>query len=276
MVMRNDEIQIEPLTGYIGAEIHGVDLREPLNDGMRDIVHRALMEHLVVFFRDQALTPDQHVAFGKQFGELHIHPSAPGVHGRDELMMVHTDASSPWAEGTTWHTDVSCDAEPPMASILHLTSVPDVGGDTLFASMYAAYDALSDNMKKILDPMMALHTGEGYHGRYEEIGGAQRRKYESSAHPVVRTHPVTGRKAIFVNAPFTDHIVGLNRPESDALLNFLYAHSIQPNFQCRFKWRKNSIAFWDNRCVQHHATWDYFPQTRSGIRVTIKGDKPIH
>jgi taurine dioxygenase len=273
--MRNDDIRIEPLTGHIGAEIHGVDLREPLGEEKHNIVHRALMEHLVVFFRDQELTPDEHVAFGKQFGELHIHPSAPGVHGREELMMVHTDDSSPWAEGTTWHTDVSCDAEPPMASILHLTTVPEVGGDTLFASMYAAYEALSDTMKAILAPLMAVHTGEGYHGRYEVIGGAQRREYESTAHPIVRTHPVTGRKAIFVNAPFTDHIVGMKRPESDALLNFLYAHSVQPNFQCRFKWQKNSIAFWDNRCALHHATWDYYPQTRSGIRVTIKGDKPF-
>lgn len=123
---------------------------------------------------------------------------------------------------------------------------------------------------------MAVQTGEGYHGRYEVIGGARRREYEATAHPVVRSHPVTGCKAIFVNAPFTDHIVGLNRTESDALLNFLYAPSVQSNFQYHFKWRKNSIAFWDNRCIEHHATWGYYPQTRSGIRVTIKRGKPFH
>jgi taurine dioxygenase len=274
--MRNDTVRIEPLTGYIGAEVFGLDLREPLDDQSYATVHRALMEHLVVFFRDQELTPDQHVALGQRFGELHIHPSAPCVDGRPELMKIHADETSPFAEGTNWHTDVSCDAEPPMGSLLHLTTVPTVGGDTLFASMYAAYDALSDMMKEILDPMVAVHTGEVYVGRYEQIGGAKRREYQNSEHPVIRTHPVTGRKALYVNSGFTKHIVGLKPAESDALLNFLLQHLANPQFQCRFKWRQNSLAFWDNRCVQHHATWDYFPQTRSGIRVTIKGDRPFH
>ena len=274
--MRNDNVKIEPMTGHIGAEIYGIDLREPLDDQSYATVRRALMEHLVVFFRDQELTPDQHVAIGQRFGELHIHPSAPCVDGRPELMKIHADGTSPFAEGTNWHTDVSCDAEPPMGSLLHLTTVPNVGGDTLFASMYAAYDALSDMMKEILDPMFAVHTGQVYVGRYEQIGGAQRREYQVSEHPVIRTHPETGRKSLYVNGGFTKHIVGLKPTESKALLTFLLEHLANPEFQCRFKWRKNSLAFWDNRCVQHHATWDYFPQTRSGIRVTIKGDKPFH
>ena len=274
--MQNTDIRIEPLTGNIGAEIHGVDLRDGLPDSEFEIVQRAFLEHQVVFFREQELSPDQHVAVGKRFGELHIHPSAPGVHDRAELMMIHTDANSPWAEGTKWHTDVSCDSEPPKASLLHLTTVPPVGGDTLFASMYAAYDALSGMMKDILDPMIALHTGQVYVGRYEQIGGAQRREYQDSKHPVVRTHPETGRKCLYVNASFTDHIVGLKRAESDALLAYLFRHCEQAGFQCRFRWRKNSLALWDNRCVQHMATWDYYPHTRSGIRVTIKGDRPFH
>ena len=140
--MRNDSVKIEPLTGHIGAEIQGIDLREPLEDESYATIHGALMEHLVVFFRDQELSPDQHVAFGRLFGELHIHPSAPCVDDRPELMNIHADGSSPFAEGTNWHTDVSCDAEPPMGSVLHLTTVPTAGGDTLFASMNAAYDAL--------------------------------------------------------------------------------------------------------------------------------------
>ncbi|MGI9334983.1 MAG: TauD/TfdA dioxygenase family protein [Gammaproteobacteria bacterium] len=275
--MRNSKIDIKPLTPNIGAEIHGVDLREPLDDETFETVHSALLEHLVVFFREQDITPDQHVAFGRRFGDLHIHPSAPCVDNRPELMKIHTDATSPFAEGTGWHSDVSSDEEPPMASILHLTEVPELGGDTLFASMYAAYDALSDTMKKVLDPLVALNTSDVHVGRYEQIGGGLRRdKHPQAEHPVIRTHPETGRKLIYVNAPFTQHIVGMNKAESDALLNFLFAHNANPQFQCRFRWERNSIAMWDNRSVQHHATWDYYPQTRSGIRVTVKGDRPFH
>jgi len=275
--MRNDNIEIKPLTRVIGAEIHGVDLSKPLDDESFDVIHGALLEHLVVFFRKQNLTPDQHVAFGEKFGELHIHPSAPCVDNRPELMKIHADATSPFAEGTRWHSDVSSDIEPPMASILHLTTVPELGGDTLFANMYAAYDALSDTMKQLLDPLVALHTSDVHVGRYEQVGGGLRRdEHPYAEHPVIRTHPETGRKLIYVNAPFTKEIVGMNQAESEALLNFLYAHCANPQFQCRFRWEKNSIAVWDNRCTQHHATWDYFPETRSGIRVTVKGDRPFH
>ena len=275
--MRNDNIEIKPLTKVIGAEIHGVDLSKPLDDESFDVIHGALLEHLVVFFRGQELTPDQHVAFGERFGKLHIHPSAPCVDNRPELMKIHADATSPFAEGTQWHSDVSSDVEPPMASILHLTTVPEIGGDTLFANMYAAYDALSDTMKQVLDPLVALHNSDAHVGRYEQIGGGLRREEHPHAeHPVIRTHPETGRKLIYVNAPFTKEIVGMNKAESEAILSFLYAHCANPQFQCRFKWEKNSIAFWDNRCTQHHATWDYYPEIRSGIRVTVKGDRPFH
>lgn len=275
--MRNRRIEARPLTPHIGAEIQGVDLREPLDDPTVEDIHQALLEHLVLFFRDQAITPDQHVVFGQRFGALHIHPAAPCVDNRPELMSIHADASSKFAEGTHWHSDVSCDVEPPMGSILHLNTVPETGGDTLFASMYAAYDALSDRMKAILDPLVALHTGDVYRGRYDEVGGGLRRAdYPQAEHPVVRTHPVTGKKAIYVNRPFTAAIKDLEPAESDALLEFLFEHVSNPVFQCRFKWEKNSIAFWDNRCTQHYAIWDYFPQTRSGIRVTIAGDRPYH
>ena len=275
--MRNHDIEIRPLTAVIGAEVAGIKLSEPMDDDTFSIVHSALLEHLVLFFRDQELTPDQHVAFGQRFGELHIHPSAPCVDNRPELMKIHADATSPFAEGTAWHTDVSSDLEPPMGSILHLTTVPRVGGDTLFANMYAAYDALSDTMKAMLDPLVALHTSDIHYGRYEPIGGGLRRdEWPQAEHPVIRTHPETGRKLIYVNKPFTQHIVGMKPSESEAILNFLYAHCANPQFQCRFRWQKNSVAFWDNRCTQHHATWDYYPETRSGIRVTIKGDRPFH
>ena len=275
--MRNDMLDVRPLTRHIGAEIHGVDLSQSLDEDCFEKIHQALLEHLVIFFRDQTLTPDQHVAFGERFGELHIHPAAPCVDNRPELMKIHTDATSPFSEGTSWHSDVSSDEEPPMASILHLTTVPEIGGDTLFANMYAAYDGLSDTMQSVLAPLTALHTSDIHVGRYECVGGGLRRKeFPQAEHPIIRTHPETGRPVIYVNEPFTKHIVGMKPAESDALLKFLYAHNANPRFQCRFRWEKNSIAMWDNRCTQHHATWDYYPETRSGIRVTIKGDQPFH
>ena len=198
-----------------------------------------MLEHLVLFFRDQDITHEQHVAFGRHFGELHIHPSAPCVDERPELMKVHADATSPFAEGTAWHSDVSADEEPPMASILHLSTAPSVGGDTLFASMYAAYDALSDTMKSVLDPLEALHTADVHRNRYEQVGGGLRReKHPEAIHPVIRTHPETGRKLIYVNQPFTQSIVGMTQAESDALLEFLYAHNASPQFQCRFRCRR--------------------------------------
>jgi len=276
-VRRNDVIDIRPLTGHMGAEIHGVSLGQPLDAEIFERIHQALLDHLVIFFRGQEMTPDQHVTFGELFGELHIHPAAPCVDNRPELMQIHTDATSTFSEGTAWHTDVSSDEEPPMASILHLTTVPEIGGDTLFANMYAAYDALSDTMKSMLDPLVALHTSDIHRGRYDAVGGGLRRKeFPQAVHPVIRTHPETGRKLIYVNEPFTKHIVGLKSAESEALLKFLYAHTANPQFQCRFRWQRNSVAVWDNRCTQHHATWDYYPETRSGIRVTVKGDRPFH
>jgi taurine dioxygenase len=271
-----ESITVERLTPIIGAEIGGVDLSGPLSGAQQDEIRRALAENLVVFFRDQKLTPDQHVAFGRLFGDLHVHPAAPHAEGRPELMIVHADAESTRANGEDWHTDVSCDAEPPMASILRITRCPPSGGDTLFASMYAAYDALSERMKAYLDGLTAVHDGEHvYRGTYANFGVADKPAYPRSEHPVVRTHPVTGRKALYVNRIFTTRIVGLPRDESDAVLAFLLAHAESPLWQCRFRWRPDSMAFWDNRSVQHRAMWDYWPHTRSGFRVTVKGERPV-
>ena len=271
-----EAIQVEKLTPILGAEIGGVDLSVPLDAAQADEIHRALAENLVVFFRDQALTPDQHVSFGRLFGDLHVHPAAPHVEGRPELMIIHADAESTRANGEDWHTDVSCDAEPPMGSILRITRCPPSGGDTLFASMYAAYDALSDRMKAYVDGLTAIHDGENvYRGAYANFGVADKASYPRSEHPVVRTHPVTGRKALYVNRIFTTRISGLPRDESDAVLAFLLAHAESPLWQCRFRWRPDSMAFWDNRSAQHRAMWDYWPHTRSGFRVTVKGERPV-
>ncbi|HSC28252.1 MAG TPA: TauD/TfdA family dioxygenase, partial [Vicinamibacterales bacterium] len=194
-----------------------------------------------------------------------------------EVMIIHADEKSRRIAGESWHSDVSCAPEPPLGSILRIHTLPDKGGDTLFASMYAAYDALSEPLRRFLDGLAAVHDGAPYyHSVNARIGRDDGgRSYPKAEHPVVRTHPVSGRKALFVNQMFTTRITGLTPAESDALLGFLFEHVQRPEFQCRFRWARNSVAFWDNRCVQHMAIWDYWPQTRSGYRVTIKGDKPV-
>ncbi len=266
-----ETIRVDKLTPIIGAEIGGVDLARPSNRQL-DEIHRAFAENLVIFFRDQQLTPQQHLDFGRRFGELHIHPAAPHAPGHPELMIIHADKESARANGEGWHSDVSCDPEPPLGSILHIRECPPMGGDTLFASMYAAYEALSDRMKAYLDGLVAVHDGSGYRGLYK--GVADKASYPRAEHPVLRTHPVTGRKALYVNAGFTRRILGLPLDESRAILDYLYQHAANPLFQCRFRWQANSVAFWDNRCAQHRAMWDYWPHTRSGHRVTVKGDRP--
>jgi taurine dioxygenase len=274
-------IGVDKLTPIIGAEVSSVNIGglvsgDNSSNRQMDEIHRALAEHSVIFFRDQRITPEQHLAFGRRFGELHIHPAAPHDGSDPALMTIYADKDSPRANGEGWHSDVSCDVEPPMGSILHIRQCPPHGGDTLFASMYAAYEALSDRMKAYLDGLTALHDGESvYRGLYANYGVADRPAYPSAEHPVVRTHPVTGRKALYVNRGFTRHIIGVPRDESDAILAYLYQHAENPLFQCRFRWTENAIAFWDNRCTQHRAMWDYWPHTRSGTRVTVKGERPV-
>jgi taurine dioxygenase len=270
-----ETIEVDKYTPIIGAEISGADLATPLSNRQMDEIHRALVENSVIFFRDQHLTQEQHLAFGHNFGELHIHPAAPHAPGHEELMIIHADKDSPRANGEGWHSDVSCDTEPPMGSILYIKQTPPKGGDTLFASMYAAYEALSARMKGYLDGLTAIHDGEeAYRGTYKNVGVQDKAVYPRAEHPVIRTHPVTGKKALYVNRGFTRRLVGVPRDESTAVLQYLYEHAENPLFQCRFRWQPNSIAFWDNRCVQHRAMWDYWPQTRSGFRVTVAGDKP--
>jgi taurine dioxygenase len=273
--MTYQAIRVEKVTPLIGAEIDGVDLSQPLDERTLKEIHEAFTENQVIFFRDQKLTVEQHKNFGRLFGELVVHPAAPSlVDGHPEILVIHADETSKHVAGENWHTDVSCDPTPPLGSMLYMHELPPVGGDTLFASMYAAYEALSEPMKRFLEPLTAIHDGDHvYRGRYgvEESG----KVYPKAEHPVVRTHPVSGKRALYVNRGFTTKIPQLKRPESNAVLEMLYQHIEIPEFQCRFRWKVNSLAFWDNRCVQHHAMWDYFPQRRHGHRVTIKGDKPF-
>jgi taurine dioxygenase len=267
---------VTTLTPALGAEIGGIDL-DALDDAGFATIHDALIEHQVIFFRDQDISVESQKALGARFGELVAHPNDPGLEGHPEVMIIHADESSKRVAGESWHSDVSCDPVPPLGSILRIHTLPDTGGDTVFASMYAAYDALSEPMKAFLAGLTAVHDGAPYYRSVNaRIGRAETgREYPHAEHPVVRTHPVSGRKALFVNQMFTTHIAGLSSAESDAILRFLFEHMQQPQFQVRFRWRKNSIAFWDNRCVQHMAIWDYWPRTRSGYRVTIRGDKPV-
>jgi taurine dioxygenase len=268
-------IEVRKSSPHIGAEIFNVDLSRPLSDEQFREVHAALMEHLVIFFRDQTLSPERQKEVAARFGKLHIHPATPSVlPDHPEVFVIKADESSKFVAGEDWHSDVSCEAEPPMGTMLYLTTVPpDGGGDTLFANMYLAYERLSPPIRTMIDRLTAIHDGEPfYRGRYGNDDSGK--VYPRAEHPVVRTHPVTGRKCLFVNRFFTTRIVGLSRNESDAILQMLFRHIETPEFQVRFRWQPGSVAFWDNRCTQHHALWDYYPHKRHGHRVTVCGDRP--
>ena len=264
-------ITVTPLSPHVGAEIGNIDLTQPLSPGQVNDLKQALAKHGVIFFHDQAIDLEMHRRFAQYFGELHIHVGGEGTASKPdekypEARRQHFDAHSKRVSGEVWHTDQSCAAVPPMASILHQRIVPpDGGGDTLFASMYAAYEALSERMKSFLAGLTATHDGAKLFDK------GTRTVYPVSSHPVIAVHPWTGKKLLYVNRGQTTFIDGLPREESDAVLEFLFAHIENPEWQMRFRWRANSIAFWDNRCTQHRAIWDYWPNVRSGYRIQIKG-----
>jgi len=276
--MTYQTIEVRKLNPVIGAEIFGVDLSADLGNQQFQEVHDALMANLVIFFRDQKMTIEQHKAFGRRFGKLHVHPNAPQeLPDHPEILVIKADEKSKHVAGEVWHTDVSCDDEPPMGSILHMHTVPpDGGGDTMFANMYAAFEALSPPIQRLLEGMTAIHDSAKAHGYRVTATDRAAKAYPRHEHPVIRTHPVTGRKALNVNRGFTTRIVGLKQHEGDALLEMLYEHIETPEFMCRFHWQPNSVAFWDNRATQHHALFDYFPHRRYGLRVTVAGDKPFY
>jgi len=271
-------ITVTPLTPTIGAEIEGANLSN-LSAGEFEAIRQALTDHLVVFFRDQErLAPEAQIAFAERFGPLHAHPAAPHLEGHPEIFVIHAHRDSKVANGNGWHTDVSCDAEPPLATMLQLHELPSSGGDTLFASMFAAFETLSPAMQQFLAVQTAAHESEHvYRGRYADRGVDDADKtYPSAEHPVVRTHPESHRQALYVNPGFTTRINGLTADESRAVLDFLYRHQQRLEFQVRFRWTTNAIALWDNRCTHHFALWDYWPEVRKGHRVTIKGERPFY
>jgi taurine dioxygenase len=280
--MGYDLIDVRPIAGSIGAEVGGVDMAKPLGNQAFQEVHDALMAHQVIFFRDQEISPGEHVAFARQFGELHVHPYAPSLDDHPEVLILKSSKANK-AAANAWHSDVTFQKEPPLGSILLAREVPEHGGDTMWANMYEAYEALSAPMKRYLEGMTARNTAgranfeKGYDNLSEQEKAeihANRMAEDGVDHPIVRTHPVTGRKALYVNSIFTQKIRGVTHRESRTILDFLFDHLKRPEFTCRFRWEKGSVAFWDNRCTQHYAVADYGDATRVMHRVTVNGDRP--
>jgi len=272
-------LSISPLTPTIGAEIGGVDLTRPLPAPVVADIRSALLTWKVVFFRDQDITTEQHLAFARNFGDLEVHPFAPQKPGYPEVLAITHDRESRGRENT-WHSDVTWRVCPSLGSVLRALEVPPVGGDTLFADMTAAYEGLPDEVKQEIDGAVAVHDFAHFRrglikaGKTPEEIEAFNAAYPMVEHPILRTHPETGAKALYVNAAFTQHIVGMSKTDSDSLLQRLYAQAAIPEHQCRFRWQANSIAFWDNRSSQHYAVSDYWPAVRRMERVTIVGDRP--
>ncbi len=271
-----ETISVKTLTPHIGAEVRGVDLSEPLSPAQVADIRRAWADWQVLVFRDQQLDREQHKAFGRHFGTLHVHPMNHFRDGDPEILVVKTTADSPYTAGEAWHTDVSCEAIPPMGSMLYITETPEVGGgDTLYADMYLAYELLSEPMKRFLTGLTAIHDGGmPYVGNYKSTppeGG-----YPRTEHPVVARHPDTGRPLLYVNSGFTTRIEGLTKAESRAVLDMLFDHiATNPRLWCRVNWEPGTLTFWDNRCTQHHAVWDYWPHSRYGERVSVVGDEAL-
>ena len=272
-------LEIIPVGGALGAEIHGIDLSVELNQEDTLRIRKLLNEYEVIFFRDQNISPAMQKALAISFGPLQTHPAYDTVEGFPEITILESTAQKP-TKIEAWHADMTFRQHPPMATVLKAVIVPPRGGDTLWASMTSAYDALSYHMQNFLEGLSAVHDfSYGFKESLAEEGGAERLADAVAAnppirHPVIRTHPETGKKLIFVNALFTTHIEGLSKKESEALLAFLYEHISTPEYSCRFQWRSHSIAIWDNRSTQHKPINDYFPAHRRLERITVDGDKP--
>jgi taurine dioxygenase len=273
-------IGVHPIAGALGAEISGVDAAKALDAGTVAAIRRAWLEHLVVFFRGQDVTPAQFLAFGRRFGEPIEYPFVKGLPETPEVIPVLKLEHESVNFGGIWHSDTTYLDVPPMASMLVAREVPPAGGDTEFANMYLAYETLSDGMKRLLEPLTAVNSSalaDVSKTREDRMKDSARRdaaKQYTAEHPVVRVHPETGRKALYVNVAHTERFSGMTREESLPLLRYLYRHQTRPEFTCRFRWAPGSIAFWDNRCAQHNAINDYPGRRRLMHRLTLAGDRP--
>jgi taurine dioxygenase len=270
-----DHIKVRRLGYSIGAIIEDVQLARIDDDALAD-VRQALLDHRVIFFRNQDLTIEQHRVFAERFGEIEEHPFLPSKDGNPDVIRFEKDTDQAGYENQ-WHSDVSWREVPSFGSVLRAVEVPDRGGDTLFADMIAAYECLDDEMKARLEGLIAVHDFVNSFGLMlsDDEREQQRVKYPPARHPVVRTSPDTGERCLYVNAIFTSHIEGMDRDDSDALLEELCAEARTPEIQVRFEWEKDSVAFWDNRMVQHYAANDYWPKRRVMERVTVIGERPV-
>jgi taurine dioxygenase len=276
-------LHVEPLGPAIGALVRGVDLSRPLPDAAVASIRKALLRHQVLFFEDQVLTPEEQRDLAARFGSLHVHPIYPHVRGVPEILLLDNHAGNP-TDNDTWHTDVTFIETPPLGSILYARELPPTGGDTLWSSMTAAYEALSPAFRAFLAAGDAVHDfARAFPPDRQASRDAGEIRYELArlahppvTHPVIRTHPETGRQGLFVNSGFTTRIDGLSATESAAVLEFLHEHIQKPQFTVRWRWKPGSVAFWDNRCTQHYAVNDYLPHRRVMHRATILGDRPYY
>ncbi|MFQ5698004.1 MAG: TauD/TfdA dioxygenase family protein [Myxococcota bacterium] len=284
--MANRGLRVVPLSGALGAEIEGVDLACPLDGETFAKIREVWLEYRVIFFRDQRLSPEQHQAFARRFGELQSHPYVKSLDGFPHVIPIVKEPADEVNFGGGWHTDVTFLERPALGSLLYAHQVPARGGDTLFADMVRAYETLSEGMRELLAPLRAVHSARSQYGLYgESARNASRRSgmqlqateaaEETVEHPVVRTHPETGRRSLFVNPAFSERFVGMTRRESRPLLDFLYRHATEEANTCRFHWTAGALAFWDNRCTQHYALNDYPGERREMHRVTVQGERPV-
>ena len=276
----NSDIDIEVLTPAIGAVVHGVDLSRPIGEDRFAAIEQAFLDHQVIFLHDQNLTKEDLKRFGRRFGSLNVHPFLPKVDDDPEVILLRNDRERPPAVNV-WHSDLTYLPKPPLGAVLLAREIPDAGGDTLWASMTAAYEGLSGEMQDRLSGLTGVHRGS-----LAEYRAALGENVEldpnsewadpnpTAEHPLIRTHPVTGRKSLYVSSTDTRSIKGLEPEESAALLDQLFRHAETPEFQVRFRWRVGDVAVWDNRCTQHYATADYWPKRRTMHRVTVEGDRP--
>ena len=278
--MQQSAIEVRPIAGALGAEIGGVDLNGEVSDAAIAAIRRAWLKHCVIFFRDQALAPAQFLSFARRFGEIVEYPFIKGIEGFPEIIPVVKLEHETTNFGGIWHSDTSYLPKPPMATMLIAREVPRHGGDTMFANTYLAYETLSDGMKQMLEGLIAVNSSrKADASRTREDRVKEMRRDDAlqeyvGEHPVVRTHPETGRKALYVNVAHSMRFKDMTEAESAPLLNYLIQHQTRPEFTCRFRWQVGSIAFWDNRCTQHNPVNDYHGYRRAMHRITLAGDTP--
>ncbi len=272
---------VQPLSGSVGAILDGMDISRDLSTEEVAEIRRAWHEHLVIFFRNQTLSVERLMAFGRRFGDLYIHPNLAKKGSHPEVIHVVKEPEATRVVGAEWHTDTGHVECPPMGAIMYALELPPKGSDTLFANQYLAYETLSDGLKSMLDGVKAIHDDSRVAGLNANMGRSTATRDDddwrptANAHPVVRTHPETGRKALYVNVASAHHFEGMTREESAPLLQYLFKHATLPEFTCRFRWEPGSVAFWDNRCLKHIAVNDYHGYRRDMRRVQLAGDRPV-